>query len=264
MSESLSVIYHNVLADRGHEAEQIAYYRAMQKEYEPEITFLTEFRAALKYTLSIKDHTVDYRSAIDDRRHGQEGIAVVSRLKPDEMHITREQSWDGEPIKNRLRHDARELVRVELPRVSGGLALYAGHIFHPHHLHYPVFGVSRPKQWQHLRKTLASEPLPSAYLADTNTFFAASVRRALHKDAGDAILLPHTGHGPQRTWRPIGPMTRKLCALTGSNMPDILYLDRAAASRDLAPHVTLETLPPCIDGAYNPSDHRPIMLRITI
>lgn len=262
MSESLRVMYHNVLSDPGHEAEQLAYFHALQDAYEPDVLFLTELRSGLVSELAPEKYHVDYAHAIKDRRHGWEGIGIVTRFHEDEVKITREQSWNGEPIRNYLRYDARELVRIEVPTAFGRIALYAGHIFHPHHLHYPVFGVTRPHQWRHLRNRLANEPLPFAWFADTNTLSARAVNRGLQPLRTKAQLLPHDGEGPQRTWRPVGPVTDFLRHHLAIDVPDVLYLDRAAVRSDLATRTQLETIPTFVDGVKNPSDHRPIMLTI--
>ena len=259
MSESLRVMYHNVLSDPGHEAQQIEYFHALQEEYTPDVMFLTEQRESLVSELAPQKYHVDFSPAICDRRHGWEGIAVVSRLPKEQTTITREQSWIGEPILNYLRHDARELVRVEVPTEVGRRALYVGHIFHPHHLHYPMFGITRPHQWRHLRNRLANEPLPYAFFADTNTLSARAVERGLQPSRTRAVLLPHNGEGSQRTWRPVGPVTDYMRRRLGIDIRDVLYLDRCAVREDLVMHASLETVPTVVNGVKNPSDHRPIL-----
>lgn len=266
MSSTVKIAYWNALAKKNIEAEQIDYYHALQEEYEPDILFITECREPLASELTpYKYGGVDYSPCIKDRRHGWEGIAVITRFALDQNSIRREQSWYGNPIKNKLRYDARELVCVKTPTDKGPIDAMAGHIIHPHHLlQHPSFNLTRPKQWRFLRDKLIAEERSFVWLADTNTLFRRSVNTGLEPSRTGAVLLPHTGEGNQRTWRPIGPVTGTLQKITGIEIGEVLTLDRAAVSSDLAEHSDLTTLPNVIAGVVNPSDHRAILLSIDV
>lgn len=276
MSETLKVAYWNMLdsippQDEGH---LLDYYHALHKVYRPDVLFLTECRGTIVNELAPQQYAVDFEPSIflknkpndtdvtpkDDgpRRGAAEGLAVVSRA---DLHttISREQSWTGAPLDNGSRFDERQLVRVQVPFGGAQIALYASHIFHPHHLHHPSYNTTRIRQWRLLRERLAAEELPFAWFADTNTTLASTVQDRLKRAETGAVLLDHTGNIPQQTWTRINFFTR----LLGVRLTDLLYLDRAAVSEDLLSHAKLQTLPVKIGRAVNPSDHRPIMMTIT-
>jgi hypothetical protein len=194
----------------------------------------------LKYDYEYVD--VDERMSFKGRRYG---MVVLSQ---DEVDVKRSTPWPAINYTGPLGEyrDHRDVVRVKVPHGRlGDIAVYGAHISHPHYIWRPRINMRRGQEWRAHARLLAEEELPFLWMADTNTFLASTVSERLRLAETDAKLLQHVS-GP--TWGP--------GMLAPSKM---LYLDRVAASGELAEHTTLHTLPHNLNGVRCPSDHRPVL-----